>query len=97
MTFQPGRAAALSDDEKASRAFKFAKGLFDMQKYSQAAAELQKFISFYEKSRYAEYALYLLGESLYKTEDYKGAREKYSAFLNKYKESRLTEEVYYSM
>ncbi len=97
LTFQPGRAAALSDDEKASRAFKFAKGLFDMQKYSQAAAELQKFISFYEKSRYAEYALYLLGESLYKTEDYKGAREKYSAFLNKYKESRLTEEVYYSM
>jgi TolA-binding protein len=97
LTAWPARPAfALTDDEKAARAFKFAKGLFDMQKYGQAASELQKFISFYEKSRYGEYALYLLGESLYKTEDFKGAGDKYESFLKKYPDSKLTGEVYYS-
>lgn len=91
-----GFAQSLTEDEKAARAFKFAKGLFDMQKYKQAASELQKFISFYDKSRYGEYALYLLGESLYKNEDYKNALDKYELFLKKYKESKLIEEVYYS-
>jgi len=91
-----GLAQTLTEDEKAARAFKFAKGLFDMQKYKQAASELQKFIAFYEKSRYGEYALYLLGESLYKTEDYKDALDKYELFQKKYKDSKLVEEVYYS-
>lgn len=94
--FAAGTAFALTDDEKAARAFKFAKGLFDMQKYGQAAGELRKFISFYEKSRYGEYALYLLGESLYKNEDFKGALEKYESFLKKYGNSKLTDDVYYS-
>ncbi len=89
-------AQSLSEDEKAVRAFKFAKGLFDMEKYRQASSELQKFLSFYENSRYGEYALYLLGESLYKTEEYKNALDKYELFLKKYKESKLIEEVYYS-
>ncbi len=87
---------ALTFDEKAARAFKFAKGLFDMQKYKQAASELNKFISFYENSRYGEYALYLLGEALYKNEEYKDALERYEKFQKKYPASSLKDEVYYS-
>ncbi len=91
-----GLAQTITETEKAARAFKFAKGLFDMEKYKQAASELQKFIAFYEKSPYGEYALYLLGESLYKTENYKDALDKYELFQKKYKDSKLIEEAYYS-
>ncbi len=89
-------AWAISEEDKASRAFKFAKGLFDMEKYGEAASELQKFLSFYEKNKYCEYALYLLGESLYKSGEYARALDKYSQFLTKYKESKLLDDVYYS-
>jgi len=89
-------AVALSEDEKAFRSFKFAKGLFDMEKYDQAASELQKFLSFYEKSKYGEYALYLLGESFYKSDGYANALEKYKLFLEKYPASKLVDDVYYS-
>ncbi len=96
MTTPAKNALAISEDEKAVRAFKFAKGLFDMEKYGDSAAEFQKFLSFYEKNKYAEYAYYLLGESLYKNGDYQKALDKYEQFIKKYPESKLTDDVYYS-
>lgn len=91
-----GPAAAISDEEKAARAFKFARGLFDMEKYSDAASELEKFAKFYENNKYSEYAMYLLGESYYKSGEYAKALERYGAFLKKYPSSKLTGEVLYS-
>jgi len=51
---------------------------------------------FLRKKQYSEYALYLLGESLYKSGEYKKALEKYEQFAKKYKDSKLIDDVYYS-
>ena len=92
----PRAALAITEEEKAARAFKFASGLFEMEKFSEAASELEKFIRFYDRNKYSEYAMYLLGESYYKSGESKKALENYEEFLKKYPLSKLSAEVIYS-
>lgn len=72
--------------------FTIAKIYYNLQDFTKAAAEFEKFLFLYSDSSLVDDTLYYLGRSYYNLKDYKNAKTAFASIVNLYR----TSEYYYS-